>query len=599
MASLFKKTRRKKIRRKARRHDEPQSAQNTNATYSSNDILQLQSTHGNQFVLQMLRQGQIPAQTSKPKPIQRLNTTENYYYKTTEKVRESNAKLIKKMRKKPEYSGLLSNVRMYHMLANNPFSRANAGKLLERLDNIYRYAGQLDGFVFKYRRSMNNRTYKMLDNMTQTALDDVRQDRDAITALVSNNAIADGSITWKEGLFVTRAGIPIESILTNDDLAPGVDGSEVGNPESLGGGAISDVTALDYSTEDGGSERRVFKPHEVEAATPETSVDGFNVQSTYRALATSRVHQLIATKMAEAGREFKELMGSFDVAKYNGAMGNVSDFAEGKEASKNIGGTATNPDKVYRLNIDISDISLQQQLANLQLFDVITGQIDRHIGNIMVDQSAGSDPKVTAIDNDFTFSTSTDITKNVGKTTMPEKIDRYFAEAILDIATDEFVAQLKGLRQVEKDAAVTRLEAVQAQLSEMLNNNELLVAPGDNDYPGAPNWADVDISSYRTSSFGTGKKDYAMEMYRNRLIAYEAVKNDPTLQVEQDAKGNWVLEYQDGIYLQAMEDDGSDLKALVDEAKIEYAAEHLPQRSRNPRYRGRQRGGVTIGSNRR
>lgn len=588
---------RRRITRKARGQDELVASRMMTKGSSVSDILQLQSTHGNQFVLQMLRKNQAPTSSQSHSKIQRLSTTETYYYATTEKFREQNEEPMAQLRAHPSYRGLVSNVRMYNMLARNIFNRASAGPLTEKLDKIHSHAAQLDGFVFKKRRSFSSHASKALDNMVQTALDDVKQERDAINALINNGDVADGTISWKEGIFTTRAGVSPTSILTEDNLADGTDDNEVGNPESLGGGAISEVTALDYETEDGGSERRVFKPNEVEAETP-GSIDDKNVQSTYRALATSRVHQLIAGKMAEAGRDFKALVGNFDIAKYNGQLGSVGDFADGKEASRNIGGTATNPDKVYRLNIDISDISLQQQLANLQLFDVITGQIDRHIGNIMVEQGEGKDTKITGIDNDFTFSMDVDLSKNVGKTTMPEKIDRYFADAILSIDPAEFLAQLKGLRQGEKDAAAARLEAVQAQLRQMRDDNLLLVAPGDTDYPGAPNWIDVDTSTYRTSSFGTGKKDYAMEMYRNHTMAYQAVKADPSIDVEQDEKGRWVLEYQDGLYLQAMEDDGSDLKALVQQAKIEYAAEHLPQRSRRARFRGRQRGGFQIGSNR-
>jgi len=581
----------------AKSHDDP-------ANLSSNDILQLQATHGNQYVLQMMRQNQAPKESQKSGSkavIQRLNTNEAYYYNTTEKIKtdaQRNEPTIATLRSNATYNGLLSNVRMYHLLTNNPFQRANIGVLKDKLDSIYSYATQLDGVIFQMRRKFNKHENAKLDNMVQTALDDVRQERTAITFLVNDHNLIDGSISWKEALFVARAGISPTAILSETDLAPGTDDNEVGNPESLGGGAISEVTALDYSTEDGDSERRVFKPNEVGAGAP-GSIDNENVQSTYRALATSRVHQLIATKMGDAGREFKALIGNFDIAKYNGKLGSTGDFAEGKEGSRNIGGTATNPDKVYRLNVDINDIAIQQQLANLQLFDIITGQIDRHIGNLMVEQRTGKDSKVTGIDNDFTFSLDTDITSNVGKTTMPEKIDRYFAEAILSIDKTEFLAQLTGLRQVEKDAAVARLEAVQATLTLMQANNELLIAPGDTDYPNAPSWLDVDTSSYRTSSFGTGKKDYAMEIYRNHTIAYQAVKQNPSLDVTQDDKGRWVLEYEPGLYLQAMEDDGSDLKKMVLDAKIEFAAEQLPQRSRNPRFRGRQRGKLAIGSNRR
>lgn len=52
------------------------------------------------------------------------------------------------------------------------------------------------------------------------------------------------------------------------------------------------------------------------------------------------------------------------------------------------------------LDIDYSDPRIQRGLHDLQAMDYITGQIDRHAGNIFVDPQSG---KVTGIDNDLSF----------------------------------------------------------------------------------------------------------------------------------------------------------------------------------------------------
>lgn len=56
--------------------------------------------------------------------------------------------------------------------------------------------------------------------------------------------------------------------------------------------------------------------------------------------------------------------------------------------------------KTQFLDIDYSDPKIQRGLSDLQVSDYITGQIDRHSGNIFVDPVTG---KVTGIDNDMGF----------------------------------------------------------------------------------------------------------------------------------------------------------------------------------------------------
>lgn len=572
----------------------------TSSNMTPNVVMQLQRQYGNQFVNSLARRQTV---SKAPQGIQRLSVDENYFYGSTEKDVNT-----KDLRLSPAYKKLVANIRMYHLLANNPVTVNGASALLQKLTTIENAVKEFDVDIFRLVRKADRAGKKSqfvyLEDVTITTLDDVKQDREAISAIQSNPAFRINRMTWRDALFIARLGETPDSILTEGDLAAGQGTNDVGNPEKLGGGMISEVTALDYQQDGGGSKRRVFKPNEKAPGSPIDSINKLNVQTTYRAMAVSRVNAMIKAKMVEAGREFKSLVGNFDVAQYKGQVGSVADFAEGKDAAKNIGPNPAMPDKVYRLNVDISDVSLQQQLANLQLFDIITGQIDRHLGNMLIDQGKDKETKVTGIDNDFTFSTDTDLTKNVGVTTLPEKIDRYFAEAILAITQNEFLDQLKGLRKQDKEAALARLAEVQKLLATKLANNELLVAPGDTDHPDAPSWADVDTKSYRSSDFKTGIKDYAGELQANRNKAYKAVLNNPALEPEQDEKGRWVLEYSKDVYLQASEDDGSDLFALVEEARKEAA--WSKKKSTNDRAgfnigsRGRTgvRQGLSIGGNR-
>lgn len=540
----------------------------TRDNLSANTVMQLQRRYGNRFVNSLVQRQTV---SKTPASIQRLTTDESYYYHAT----ESDSVNVKDLRDTQAFKKLVSNIRMYHLLSQNQFMRTNLSTMLSKLDVIYRAAELFDGEAFKVARKAERlldptdiRYKDMIGTLkiAEVAMDDVNQEREAIKTIQKTEAFRDGELTWKDALFLARMGETPDTILTEGDLAGGNGTNDAGNPENLTGGAVSEVTALDYQESEGGSKRRVFKPNEEKAQTPLETVKSSNVQSTYRAMAISRVNEMIKTKMNEAGREFQSLVGDFDVAQYGGKIGSVGDFAEGKEAVRNVDKDGER--KEYALNIDISDIAIQQQLANLQLFDILTGQIDRHQGNIFIQKGKGKESKVTGIDNDFSFATDTSI-RSLGPTTLPEKIDLYFAQMILAITPNELLDQLKGLGQQEKDAAVTRLKALHELLENKLAANELLVAPGDTNYPDAPSWGDVDIDSYRSAENLSGIRDYAGQIKAKRDKAYQAVVQNPAIEPEQDEKGNWVLEYDTDFYLKASEENGSDLFELVEAARAD------------------------------
>lgn len=65
--------------------------------------------------------------------------------------------------------------------------------------------------------------------------------------------------------------------------------------------------------------------------------------------------------------------------------------------------------RVYQ-PVDLSDPRIQKGLSDLQLFDAITGQRDRHGGNIYIDAATG---QVSGIDDDLSFLAG-ELSKNVG-----------------------------------------------------------------------------------------------------------------------------------------------------------------------------------------
>ncbi len=104
-----------------------------------------------------------------------------------------------------------------------------------------------------------------------------------------------------------------------------------------------------------------------------------------RSVATYKVDQLLGTNVIA-----EEKLGVAD----DGMLLGVSVQADGAQV------TGKHEEKDCYLQADYSDPRIQKGMADLEAMDYITGQIDRHNGNVFVDPSSG---KVTGIDNDLAF----------------------------------------------------------------------------------------------------------------------------------------------------------------------------------------------------
>jgi len=132
------------------------------------------------------------------------------------------------------------------------------------------------------------------------------------------------------------------------------------------------------------------------------------------------------------------------------------------------------------LDINYADSRIQKGLSDLEVLDYITGQTDRHPGNIFVDPDSG---KVTGIDNDLAFPAGNrdEMRANEpilrGKMAMGmPKIMHVETEAkIKAINPEEFRQKLESIRQpnnneglgkLEIDGAVARLKELQEALNQ-------------------------------------------------------------------------------------------------------------------------------------
>jgi hypothetical protein len=132
--------------------------------------------------------------------------------------------------------------------------------------------------------------------------------------------------------------------------------------------------------------------------------------------------------------------------------------------------------------IDLEDPAIQKGLADLQLFDAISGQSDRHVGNIFVNPDTG---KVTGIDDDQSFGQGQkpDQLQETGDKYrgLPGVVDADRAAEILELDPRDLRAHLKArshdsvpLTEKDHNDAEKRLRIVQEYL-QWLTDNDLLV----------------------------------------------------------------------------------------------------------------------------
>lgn len=116
------------------------------------------------------------------------------------------------------------------------------------------------------------------------------------------------------------------------------------------------------------------------------------------------------------------------------------------------------------LHHDFANPKTQKGMSDLQLLDAITGQRDRHGGNIYVDAKSG---KVKGIDNDFAFALGEPGTNVnfVGDKThgLPSQVDAKTAKKILRMSDSKVVQALQGKRGEHAAQKLTDEEVKNAQ----------------------------------------------------------------------------------------------------------------------------------------
>jgi hypothetical protein len=186
--------------------------------------------------------------------------------------------------------------------------------------------------------------------------------------------------------------------------------------------------------------------------------------------------------------------------------------------------------KYYKLSqqtfqwVDFKRPEIQKGLSDLQLFDAITGQTDRHGGNIFLDPATG---KVSGIDDDRSFGRGILVSAQANPsghyTGLPDLVDKGTAEKILAVKPDDLREQLEAaqddtetLTDEEIDEAVKRLVNVQTYLG-LLDATDQLVT----------NWDDATYEKARRAP----QTSYLGRSARNLDEAVQMSARDPDIVV--------------------------------------------------------------------
>jgi hypothetical protein len=141
-------------------------------------------------------------------------------------------------------------------------------------------------------------------------------------------------------------------------------------------------------------------------------------------------------------------------------------------------------------HFDLKKPETQKGLSDLAVMDAITGQVDRHGGNIHINQNTG---QVKGIDNDLAFGLNDKHEAEGHRVGLPNQIAASTAESVLGLKGKDLKQILNGgskgkdekLNKAEIEAAKARLKGMQDHIRELKKNDQLVTDWNDNTYNAA------------------------------------------------------------------------------------------------------------------
>lgn len=265
------------------------------------------------------------------------------------------------------------------------------------------------------------------------------------------------------------------------------------------GGTANRVDKVRYKRSIGSSKQKLgfFKPNAID--DPGTRNEYEDVGMANRAVFSSRLDKWLGTNVLS-----EEIWAS-----HNGENGSVSAMVPGSPLFENEFNTQMPED--FDINMvldptqyrqkdgryyqnsgsrfnhhDFSNPQTQKGLSDLQLLDAITGQSDRHGGNIYIDPTTG---KVKGIDNDIAFrkgESEVDVLNNKYHG-LPSQVDKGTAKKILKKKAKNLPKVLRSkhggsLSDKEIQDAQTRLRLVKTYLKRLKKEGKLVKKWDDSTY---------------------------------------------------------------------------------------------------------------------
>lgn len=233
------------------------------------------------------------------------------------------------------------------------------------------------------------------------------------------------------------------------------------------GQSVHEVQRINYNRQigDTGTNEGFFKPEKQDfhgsVIGERSGIGKFDAMNGDAVLEESR---LIARSNASTRLDQKLGLGTIAhefEAEHNGQRGVVSGKVQGKALAE------------ISDDFDISNPETQRGMSDLQLFDYLSGQVDRHDGNIYIDEGTG---KVTGIDNDLSWGKNNDVFDGQAKSSenvfgLPSHIHKDTAERYANLSEKDLGKLLSGrkgdsqqLNNDEIEAAKERLRHIQAYL---------------------------------------------------------------------------------------------------------------------------------------
>ena len=365
--------------------------------------------------------------------------------------------------KSEDYTKLVSVLETHQRSGISPLPTGHGelkGGAEARIDNLERGMGVIDEIFRSGQQYFSEAERKELDQLHF----EMRAERALLVQVMDDPAALtlDGKASWQTATELKRTGYPLDSRLLSEFNSHS-DDKLAATPELFGTGKFHSVVRLKYKDSDSSV---IFKAEDAcdtsryeELVGKDKYLDKSRPRFAARNLAASKLEGQLGLK----------LLPEMTMGTHQGKLGLFMSEAKGVKPYDFDTRTATSLPYDSREHPLVS-ANLQKNLTNAQWLDCLTGQEDRHPGNLFVDPDTGN---VTLIDNDQAFypglcSVDDPLpNQRIGNWVppwpgKPEVIDKELFDRLLAMTPEQLHNDLGHLLEKEEiEATASRLKGLQ------------------------------------------------------------------------------------------------------------------------------------------